>query len=114
MTVNETLGAWSELFMLLAAMTYLVAFVAFAWDVASHSKTLRGAEGSGERELVGAAAGASAATSGDAAEPADSGGVLRWDAIVEALLQVCGHSTVHAACCSVACVMGRKRACRSC
>ncbi|TDL47046.1 c-type cytochrome biogenesis protein CcsB [Kocuria rosea] len=74
MTVNETLGAWSELFMLLAAMTYLVAFVAFAWDVASHSKTLRGVEGSGERELVGAAAGASAATPGDAAaaEPADS------------------------------------------
>ena len=29
MSVNESLGAWSALFMLLAAMTYLVAFVAF-------------------------------------------------------------------------------------
>ena len=28
MTINETLGTWSALFMLLAAMTYLVAFVA--------------------------------------------------------------------------------------
>ena len=34
------------------------------------------------------------ALSAAAAEPADSGGVLRWDAIVEALLQVCGHFTV--------------------
>ena len=35
MTIDETLGTWSALFMLLAAMTYLVAFVAFAWDMAS-------------------------------------------------------------------------------
>ncbi|MUN62220.1 c-type cytochrome biogenesis protein CcsB [Kocuria sediminis] len=69
MTVNETLGAWSELFMLLAAMTYLVSFVAFAWDMAAHSKALRGTAGTEERELVAAAARAGAL---DAAEPADA------------------------------------------
>ncbi|MEX5269376.1 c-type cytochrome biogenesis protein CcsB [Kocuria sabuli] len=69
MPVNETLGAWSELFMLLAAMTYLVGFVAFAWDLASHSKALRGTAADGERGLVGAAA---RAGSHEAAEPADA------------------------------------------
>ena len=38
--INVTLGNWSEWFMLLAAMTYMVAFVAFVWDMATHSKTL--------------------------------------------------------------------------
>ncbi len=38
--INVTLGNWSEWFMLLAAMTYMVVFVAFVWDMASHSKTL--------------------------------------------------------------------------
>ena len=57
MTITETLGTWSALFMLLAAMTYLVAFVAFAWDMASHSRTLRRAEHHSRRDeqLVGAA-----------------------------------------------------------
>ena len=59
MTVNEDLGAWSQLFMLLAAMTYLVAFVAFAWDMASHSKILRRTRpeqhNSSEGQLIGAA-----------------------------------------------------------
>nr|WP_143588350.1 c-type cytochrome biogenesis protein CcsB [Tersicoccus sp. Bi-70] len=41
MGINETLGQYSELFMLSAAFVYLVAFVAFAWDMASSSKTLR-------------------------------------------------------------------------
>lgn len=41
MGVNETLGEYSDLFMLLAAMTYLVAFLGFAWDMASSSKTLK-------------------------------------------------------------------------
>ncbi|HST72247.1 c-type cytochrome biogenesis protein CcsB [Kocuria rosea] len=62
MPVNETLGTWSELFMLLAAMTYLVSFVAFAWDMASHSKSLRPAGRGGEAELVGAAASGAAGT----------------------------------------------------
>jgi len=39
--INETMGQYSELFMLLAAGTYTVAFVAFAWDLAKSSKTLR-------------------------------------------------------------------------
>jgi len=40
-SINETMGQYSELFMLLAAGTYTVAFVAFAWDLAKSSKTLR-------------------------------------------------------------------------
>ncbi|MFY9636984.1 MAG: c-type cytochrome biogenesis protein CcsB, partial [Cellulosimicrobium cellulans] len=39
--INETMGQYSELFMLLAAGTYTVAFIAFAWDLARSSKTLR-------------------------------------------------------------------------
>ncbi|MDO4918325.1 c-type cytochrome biogenesis protein CcsB [Kocuria sp.] len=73
--INVTLGNWSEWFMLLAAMTYLVVFVAFVWDMASHSKTLGQAERAraqreatrkdSDRELVGAGA-AAARTSGSA------------------------------------------------
>lgn len=40
-TLNETMGQYSELFMLLAAGTYTVAFIAFAWDLAKSSKLLR-------------------------------------------------------------------------
>ncbi|GAA1346874.1 c-type cytochrome biogenesis protein CcsB [Arthrobacter roseus] len=40
MGINEDLGQYSELFMLLAALTYLVAFGAFAWDMAASSKKL--------------------------------------------------------------------------
>ena len=40
MGINEALGQYSELFMLLAALTYLVAFGAFAWDMAASSKKL--------------------------------------------------------------------------
>ncbi|MFJ6271902.1 c-type cytochrome biogenesis protein CcsB [Pseudarthrobacter oxydans] len=39
--INETMGQYSELFMLLAAGTYTVAFIAFAWDLARSSKALR-------------------------------------------------------------------------
>ena len=39
--LNETMGQYSELFMLLAAGTYTVAFIAFAWDLAKSSKALR-------------------------------------------------------------------------
>ena len=42
--VNTALGTWSELFMLLAALVYLCVFICFAWDMASHSKTLSEAE----------------------------------------------------------------------
>ena len=40
-SINETMGQYSELFMLLAAGTYTVAFIAFAWDLAKSSKMLR-------------------------------------------------------------------------
>ncbi|MFW0772236.1 c-type cytochrome biogenesis protein CcsB [Paenarthrobacter nitroguajacolicus] len=43
-TLNETMGQYSELFMLLAAGTYTVAFIAFAWDLAKSSKLLRTVE----------------------------------------------------------------------
>ncbi|MDI3194344.1 c-type cytochrome biogenesis protein CcsB [Pseudarthrobacter sp. AL07] len=39
--INEAMGQYSELFMLLAAGTYTVAFIAFAWDLAKSSKALR-------------------------------------------------------------------------
>ena len=83
-TVNETLGSWSEWFMLLAALTYTVAFVAFVWDMASHSKALgraqRGSTGErtdASRELVGASAASSAASrtaAGAGSSTAVSGG----------------------------------------
>ena len=67
--VNTALGTWSELFMLLAALVYLCVFICFAWDMASHSKTLSEAEkrtaarsSSRSRELVGAGGGASSAS----------------------------------------------------
>ena len=37
-TINFLLGDYSELFMLLAAGTYVVAFLAFAWDMATSGK----------------------------------------------------------------------------
>ncbi|MCY1673700.1 c-type cytochrome biogenesis protein CcsB [Pseudarthrobacter sp. SL88] len=39
--INETMGQYSELFMLLAAGTYTVAFIAFAWDLAKSSRALQ-------------------------------------------------------------------------
>ncbi|MFI7482168.1 c-type cytochrome biogenesis protein CcsB [Kocuria sp. M1R5S2] len=77
MTVNETLGAWSELFMLLAAMTYLVSFVAFAWDMASASRSLAGAARDRDEELVGAVSGSpvsGSAVSGSAASDVSADG----------------------------------------
>lgn len=53
--INETMGQYSELFMLLAAGTYTVAFIAFAWDLAKSSKALRAVD-----LKAAAAAGASA------------------------------------------------------
>ncbi|HET6861287.1 MAG TPA: hypothetical protein VFH94_29830, partial [Streptomyces sp.] len=53
--INETMGQYSELFMLLAAGTYTVAFIAFAWDLAKSSKTLRAVDLKAA-ELSGAAA----------------------------------------------------------
>ncbi|WP_205571856.1 c-type cytochrome biogenesis protein CcsB [Arthrobacter celericrescens] len=76
-SINETMGQYSELFMLLAAGTYTVAFVAFAWDLAKSSKTLRAVDlkaaaaakvpvavGSAGSEAVPAAGSAEARTAG--------------------------------------------------
>ncbi|WP_237234233.1 c-type cytochrome biogenesis protein CcsB [Rothia nasisuis] len=59
--VNIELARWSELFMYLASITYMFAFVAFAWDVAAHSRTTKRLEEAAtvggqdqEKELVGA------------------------------------------------------------
>lgn len=40
-TINEQLGAYSDLFMLLAAMAYAIAFISFAWDLAKSNQTIR-------------------------------------------------------------------------
>ncbi|GAA2515210.1 c-type cytochrome biogenesis protein CcsB [Kocuria salsicia] len=82
--INVTLGNWSEWFMLLAAMTYMVVFVAFVWDMASHSKTLglreeerarkRAAAERDSRELVGVGASSKAAASAGAGSSATVSG----------------------------------------
>ncbi len=62
--INQTLGQYSELFMLLAALAYTVAFLAFTWDLVKSSRRIREveaglAESEAERQLVlaGAVAG---------------------------------------------------------
>ncbi|RKQ37221.1 c-type cytochrome biogenesis protein CcsB [Kocuria tytonis] len=75
--------------MLLAAMTYMVVFVAFVWDMASHSKTLgmqeaararrrnasaQDASADGARELVGAGAAHAGASGGAGSSVAASSG----------------------------------------
>jgi cytochrome c-type biogenesis protein CcsB len=73
--INETMGQYSELFMLLAAGTYTVAFIAFAWDLAKSSKALRAidlkAAQAGEAGRVPVAAGAGARSEAHLAGPAD-------------------------------------------
>jgi cytochrome c-type biogenesis protein CcsB len=73
--INETMGAYSELLMLLAAGTYTVAFIAFAWDLAKSSKVLRAVDlkaaesagaVAGSKVPVAAGVGAAAGTSLDA------------------------------------------------
>ncbi len=78
--INETMGQYSELFMLLAAGTYTIAFIAFAWDLAKSSKTLRAvdlkaaevASAEAARVPVAAGMGASAAGATGAVDRADS------------------------------------------
>jgi cytochrome c-type biogenesis protein CcsB len=68
--INETMGQYSELFMLLAAGTYTVAFIAFAWDLAKSSKALRAVDlkaaqaGQALKVPVGAGVGAADAGAG--------------------------------------------------
>ncbi|MEV7572915.1 c-type cytochrome biogenesis protein CcsB [Pseudarthrobacter sp. NPDC089323] len=77
--INQTLGQYSELFMLLAAGTYTVAFIAFAWDLAKSSNTLqavdrKAAEAAAAKVpvAVGAAGVSSNATASDDGRPADA------------------------------------------
>jgi len=79
--INETMGAYSELFMLLAAGTYTVAFIAFAWDLAKSSKMLRAvdlkaaaASGAAEAEAsrLPVAAGARTGAAAGTADRADA------------------------------------------
>ena len=71
--INETMGQYSELFMLLAAGTYTVAFIAFAWDLAKSSKALRAVDlkaaqaGQALKVPVGAGVGAADAGAGSSA-----------------------------------------------
>lgn len=72
--INETMGQYSELFMLLAAGTYTVAFMAFAWDLAKSSKALhtidtRAAQAAKVTVGAGVAAGASRAADSHLAGP---------------------------------------------
>lgn len=79
--INETMGQYSELFMLLAAGTYTVAFIAFAWDLAKSSRALRAVD-------LKAAAAASAESSSDAGAkvpvPAGAGGRTGTSGTVDA------------------------------
>lgn len=75
--INQTLGQYSELFMLLAALAYTAGFLAFTWDLVKSSRRIREieaalAEPAGDRELVlaGAVAGKGGKAAGDGAAPA--------------------------------------------
>lgn len=56
--INETLAQYSDLFMLIAALIYLVSFFFFSWDMASASRSIKKLEGHLQaekaKELVGA------------------------------------------------------------
>lgn len=67
MTLNENLGQWSEMLMFLAALVYVVAFVAFTWDLASHSRATRRAEEATRAESGDAAFGLERVPAGVAA-----------------------------------------------
>ncbi|NKX53440.1 c-type cytochrome biogenesis protein CcsB [Arthrobacter mobilis] len=71
-SIDETLGQYSELFILLAAMTFTVALIAFCWDLATASRTLQAVEDRLARQQVPAeaAVGAGRTGGGGAAEGA--------------------------------------------
>ena len=84
-SIDYTLAEYSELFMLLAAFAYTVAFLAFTWDLAKSSKTIQAVESKLTEQKAGAAvpvhAGASARSgrAGSDTYLAD-GNVRGWDA----------------------------------
>lgn len=77
-SVNPELGGISELFMLLASIAYMAAFIFFVLDLVKSSKTISGIEARLAKEQaampagVGGRSGASAATPPDAATADDS------------------------------------------
>lgn len=74
-SIDYQLAEYSDLFMLLAAFTYTVALLAFAWDLANSSKTLQAVD----RKAAAQAAPAKKvmATAGAPTGPADSN--RQWD-----------------------------------
>ena len=78
--INQALGQYSELFMLLAALAYTAGFLAFTWDLVKSSRRIREmeaglAQSAEERQLVlaGAVAGGKRGKSaGDDGAPAGS------------------------------------------
>lgn len=70
--LNETMGQYSELFMLLAAGTYTVAFIAFAWDLAKSSKTLQAVDLKAAKAAAVATGAKVAVAAGSAAAAAPS------------------------------------------
>src|SRR5690625_7162529 len=70
--VNETLAQYSELFMLIAALIYLVAFLFFSWDMATASKSIRTLEAELETEKAKELVGSDGATVIDNATPTRS------------------------------------------
>lgn len=73
MGINEALGEYSELFMLLAGLAYLVAFLGFAWDMAVSSKTLQAIDRRAAQAQHEGTAAADSSISADAKAPAMAG-----------------------------------------
>ncbi|MCC3268383.1 c-type cytochrome biogenesis protein CcsB [Arthrobacter gengyunqii] len=88
-SIDYTLAEYSELFMLLAAFAYTVAFLAFTWDLAKSSKTIHAVESKLTEQQAGASVPARAgAVSGPSARSGRAGSdtyladgnVRGWDA----------------------------------
>ena len=76
-SIDYKLAEYSDLFMLLAAFTYTVAFLAFTWDLAKSSKTMRSIDRMADAEQAAVPAKMSMATVGAGSGPADSN--RQWD-----------------------------------
>src|SRR6185312_14249457 len=76
-TIDQTLAQYSELFILLGAMAFTVAFIAFCWDLAKSSKTIKAVEDRLAAEYATADSavlvGAAGATSGSASVSSTGG-----------------------------------------
>ncbi|MDR4532101.1 c-type cytochrome biogenesis protein CcsB [Glutamicibacter endophyticus] len=83
--INETLGTYSQLFMLLAAMVYMVAFICFALDLAKTNKTIAALDAKAleEDQRVLASAGGQNAAAIGTVTPARRGNSGRADNVGE-------------------------------